>query len=1187
MPNQEMLILLNTLHERYNHGLSTGVNSEGGNFFYFGNGEVSLKQVVNAMEGECTRRESIPSVLAQEILFQLCVESYGKLHHSKDAAAVLQSGALERVVCEWKGAVAAQLLRDELFDAEQSVTTQDVTLVFDGGGQPGTALLPGNNDFVKSIKDALPEKKSKSWHVHLAARKGEAEQQPLLQTSERVIAIPAANLNGFVDAAKHTVWLECIPWLIEESPRSASDGSARVCFGDPLPCLDRRLIELLRKRLEKCKDDRADATAIQSFQEEIDAYLAEEHADKEKLLRETEAVLLAALLLRDALESQLTIRQLKDRYYVYLEHRPLAYLDEQALLCLHNPFSYVKSHAYLALKGEVERLLPQSACQDVVLDALSGPMAATAQDAQGRYTISHAAEALKELLKQFSQRATETIPVLLKKRIDGPDERLEETVLSRFNYQFADPVDRPSDFFSQKLACFQFLSTQEEQQDESSFYHGSLISRDWYTLDSKRRVYLPLGVVGAHLILPMLFRQDTANLVDIQLRADREYVTVSVQKKVFGVRYELLHTYQPEEIIELDGSHAPAAGVWPDLADAGSWRDFYTYLYFPSNTYKHDAAVYYPVGQDGGTSSRMIQHTGPFSAGHEQWQMAQSDRFPLFIELRYDNNTAGVIPCAAVDKPQMQDLSATLSIDFGMSSTVGTFLPDNHNRFEQMDNTRCAGYVSRDAHVSPNDADFAHVATSGIAWQFNSYLGIAHSGDSFLSHYLGAVSDENPSGAVFTIVRRYYDLQSKQEDQPFIHGNIQFVGTSNLPANTSQIYSGLKIVPHLTDMREANIRLFLKQILEMYWLRCYQEGISKLDMRFAYPLAMDQEQQQNLMSIMWELCEELSNKTGIQLSALRMTNESKAVQTYYRRRFEITGIEDNDVTVTMDIGGGTTDFSIIDYTQQGKGQEPPYYSTTLAGNKLFAYRLYGGQNEAVRAQKERLLASRPGQKQLAQNNRGYFTLLIDQLLRNGHPELREMVTQQDSPIHHVLVFELCLLGWTASLLYQNYMGARSATQRKTTICLAGNGSRFYYLLDQETQELIRKVIAGGSRSFDIVTSAEQKMEVAKGLSLMDPKDMVQVTANPRLHRRRPDALQQDMEELWKAFTKFLRNYHKYFGAHSVVRQIADDKEQLGRLKKDFMEACHSLTDWVEYLPILCEKLQIAGGETAEEEPSDE
>ena len=36
-----------------------------------------------------------------------------------------------------------------------------------------------------------------------------------------------------------------------------------------------------------------------------------------------------------------------------------------------------------------------------------------------------------------------------------------------------------------------------------------------------------------------------------------------------------------------------------------------------------------------------------------------------------------------------------------------------------------------------------------------------------------------------------------------------------------------------------------------------------------------------------------------------------------------------------------------------------------------------------------------------------------------------------------------------------------------------------------------------------------------------------------------------------------------------------------------MEACHDLTDWVEYLPILCEKLQIAGAETAEEETPDE
>lgn len=47
-------------------------------FYSLGNGKIPLQRIVDKLSGHCTRRESIPSVLAQEELFRLCVQQYGE-----------------------------------------------------------------------------------------------------------------------------------------------------------------------------------------------------------------------------------------------------------------------------------------------------------------------------------------------------------------------------------------------------------------------------------------------------------------------------------------------------------------------------------------------------------------------------------------------------------------------------------------------------------------------------------------------------------------------------------------------------------------------------------------------------------------------------------------------------------------------------------------------------------------------------------------------------------------------------------------------------------------------------------------------------------------------------------------------------------------------------------------------------
>lgn len=1209
MPEQNALVLLSALHNTFNHGLPTKEKFSYGQFFWIGAGDSALMKVANALKGECISRESIPSVLAQEILFELCVDSYGKNSQEGDHLDTLQSEALKQIVSQWKGTVAAHLLLDDLIKGlDDEIYVENIRYSTDANSMMSARVLPHENQFVKSMIDAIDSRTPKSWDVCLISRKPRGKKLPLFQLSPKTIVIPPADLNEFAESDGRSTWLKCIPWL-KVADEEQADDNPMIRFHDPLPFLNNSQLEKLLDLLKDIKNESSCKCkqAVQRFISDIEAH-RDISGPGESIMR-AEACILAALLLRDALSMHLPIRRIDDRLYVTMNGTPIAFLSEDKIIELHNPSSYLNDPEFNfeALYSQVMPLLEQKACYEHVYEMLQNKLSLTFTDHKGRRIDSPAVATLKKYLHDNGWKRHEAmISAVLKLNNGQDDDELTGEILSCFAYRFVPPLDKTLDFFSQKIVCFKAYSTSSDS--DNGLYAGSRIRNSWYKFTSSDgsecQVYLPFGRLGAYYLLKEINMKETTNAIDIVIEQNESRIEFSVRRKVDNTTYELRQAYGREDTYFLDGiDNAPAVGVWPDIryynGSLDTWKDFYIYAYFPNLQNRYEATVFYPPKYTEAypqyselIDNPLLPNTHRFSMGEERWLIRQCDRFPLYLELSYNNSTVGVIPCFAHSMHKRRDLHAILSIDFGMSSTVGSFCIVERNSAATWDGLQPAGFVARSTGLKIGaDLNTPQKAASGIVWQFNEQLGILSSSNHFLSELLNTVSiNDNQSGAVFSMIRRFSSAKA-EDTKPFYAGNIPYVGQSNLPEYDAHTASGLKMPIELSIPAMANMALFLKEILELYWFHCYQEGISSIELRFAYPLAMSMQRRDNLYQTVKSICTDLSDKTGIELTKLCVSNESSAVQTYCNKNSQLKGILERDILVTVDIGGGTTDFSILGSSIQSKATDiGHYYSTELAGNRMFAHSLFNSKNDKISEQREQIINAFPSLASQVRDNKQLFTTLIDYMMRINHKGLLQMITDTRSPMHHVLVFELCLLEWFANLLCKEVLKSFPQNNKPgVAVWLAGNGSRFYQLLDSNTKDNIRAVSSIESMSPQVFSSLEQKMEVAKGLTLMTdgmdelyPNAIQNPPADYESGSKKADGKGVDSQAIWTDFLNFLEKYHNCFKDFSVISPIMDSKEKKQKLKNEFTKECVSLSSLVAYFPMLCNIMNIAqtkGGDT--------
>jgi hypothetical protein len=121
-------------------------------------------------------------------------------------------------------------------------------------------------------------------------------------------------------------------------------------------------------------------------------------------------------------------------------------------------------------------------------------------------------------------------------------------------------------------------------------------------------------------------------------------------------------------------------------------------------------------------------------------------------------------------------------------------------------------------------------------------------------------------------------------------------------------------------------------------LYCRINGAIASEIRFAYPLAFPAGKQAQFRAQVDKLVSRAAKSAGMPNCVATFTSESQAVCSYFSSRPGIMRGKETSGIITLDIGGGTSDFS---YCRQNPNQTLCYcYSNTLGGHLLVGEYVY-------------------------------------------------------------------------------------------------------------------------------------------------------------------------------------------------------------------------------------------------------
>lgn len=1217
-------ILLSQLKDPNNPGVAAQSGGEQSGVFWLTNKRnTGLNAIEIALAGNNLQRESIPSPLAQEEIFKLCVKR------------ATPAGDNQHILRQWRGAVAARFLlnncfwganEDDLHCDQQSLRLEVAIPANIGGAVP--------NKFLEMMTKATG---TRQWEIVCVYRSRNADRQALLQISEEVVAIPAANLNVFLDDNSHQSWLTAIPWVVVQKGRKDKNEETlnTLEFDDPIDYLSVSQLEVLAdalsSKLHQPHPPRDAFNALTLFLTDVTnrLTLARKREWTDKQVEEWKRNLCVALLLRDALKTPLSVRDvdLKETGYlggsdgigVFLGRTPIAFLSPNILLDIHNPKALDHNEAFLLLNAQVCELLDNPSTQAILRVKL-------AMLAPHLLQLPWVAQLLGNLPQVNGTPLS--IPGVVHTLVEPEANLLVD--FSPFTSHFTRSYLNPNTLFSQILLLYTFdLKSESIHTSDEMLFYPPTIPTSWYTLPKEDNsglqaqtafVLLPLGVSGGRLLAEQQAYFGNPDLVDICLSVGKDeghqrQIHVTYSQSVNGIRYTFSKTYAAEQIQMLTTlQDIPAIGIWPNVLTeqlSPPWNTFYNFISYPHQNTRYSAEVFCSrEAAQPSASLDPIQLNVVGAAGFTSYSVQKTAIFPEFMLLKFNDSIAGVVPCRQQQSWPKHNHEVILAVDFGASSTVGAYIVTTGDRQAHNANALQAPLFT---------------ANSCVAWQLNQAYGEVESLQCFIPELMNVASDYNRSGALFSIVRRFNHAVGgviTGQPQLFLDGHIAYIG-DNPPIYEPFVYSGLKFSQLTATIRTGNIRLFLSQLLHLYFLRCHQLGAQAIQVRFAMPLVMPLARRMEFFLLMTEICNEVAGNTGIHLctpSGILFGSESRAVAAYFLSTR--IAMQNGDTLVTIDIGGGTTDFSCFQKTIGNAAiNADQYWSTLLAGRKMISERLFASApTSRLHKEAEKLMllstAPTPPEPVPASTVRGTakntdmdaFVLAFDQQMRKengtassagGIPPFHDLANQKESAVHSLLTFQLSLLMWFAGLLCdllqtsattaENEVlnDAGEVTDRQRIICLAGYGSNFYNILEPSTQKNIQRTALGEDADtiYHVVNSRAQKEEVAQGLLMLAENELTNELTNCNVattYEIGGVPATVPASTLWSSFREFMDRYVKIFTDDHTVCAFWHDKVCQNNLRRMFLANCTTLQDLCAYLPNLCRTIDIdqyPGGNT--------
>lgn len=1183
-----------------------------------------IEFIVRSMVGQANARNSIPDIRAQNLCFRYMMRNI-----NND-----RTDAIGNVYTQWCGALCAYILSPLVMAVCPGLSWQHIV---------AKDLNTPDDRLGRAIYNSLniPDSQSEQIDWHLLILQHNKTCIPILDYSKDQLAVPSASLEDSKIVSDVFPWvaashqfenpvdclslqaLEYIDQWLAHFVMSVS-GTKRQQDDELLSEASRFTVSDATTPGKQPKDLAAALQAIQNFRHSVQARM--EMLKLEDPYRDVWMTILQALLMRDLIDSGVYVVSVEDRmgsnrfardmeqaptddteqrthegilkrfsYAVFLGHQFLGFLDTTCGLWLYAPGYFGQTAEYRQLLQTVQRHLAQSELRQAYYGQLEHFM--------GSFTLASPLDsALRRQLEGVDVTKIYTLHPELKQLRQGEvtaPKRPFEMMGRICGYRCDD-----GRIFTQKL--FLYPSTDQGIYEFNHNNKWGIVNSAQEEKYRDRKALLPLTACGVTIVRNSEALQYDA-VFALEQDKDPEKIRATLRVQHGLVEYEWRSVYGNSTTKLCEVSDMPAVCYWPNgVANEGDppWKIYYTYVHF----HEKDVPIRYASSVYNANGNKLTRNTLPViqflgkDSTHYAWQTHPSNVPPSFCTLEEDGQCLGSVLFGKPETFPAFTRDALLAIDFGTTTTTGAVLLDKNRK----------GNISTPL--------FTH---SVLKWEMKGVFGSMWSLNQFVADQLNCLGSHNGSGAFFSAFARFTPQERVREEQPseneelqlepadaystsqkpltqsaraqrqnlFIDGHIYYYGDSMHNDNPmgNHRYVGLKLreLENGLAWAEDNISMFLRQVLEMYLLYCRLNGSRVKSILFAYPLAFSTKEQEIFRGKVRVLLSQLVENAGLEPFEPDIRSESQAVCAYFASIPRIQAAMLDKGIITLDIGGGTTDYSHC-MVNKNAGNLCEFYSNFMGGQRMLAEypyqckRLVDGGNRValewlyeglqqvadqgsddVKTDIAAFLTELRGQ---TVNQKESFVFCIDRFV-SLRPEVFRTVLQ--TPAFHeqymLLLLELTLLLWFGYLV-----GMRSQVRDNTRdlpIYLAGNGSNLFTMISQADLAEMQKVICEqGKVNLTVVPSDRPKREVAEGLlqsvvTFGDGKSQCELGAP------------STPGELWTAFSSLIARFVNAFEAHDgkvleCLKDVLGAREKSA--KEQFLARNQSLQELCVYLVTFCD-----------------
>lgn len=1082
-----------------------------------------LAIVLENMEGRRDDRASIPSALAQIDALAMMLEHLRPSSNSKPAS-------VSKTIDQWRGAITLLLFSPLLSSQRAPLYWEEHTV-----NQNDT------NIFLRSLNSALdmfPPAENNAKTFEALCVKSTNWGYPLFLYRDKCIVVPAA-------CGVERSYFR-LPWTEDKDDPNAP---TTVQLNDP-----RGLLGLSARKL---LSDQLTALSVQPEHANIHIALSEFARDLRNSIPAPEAYyedkgkvevdLLKALLLRNMLNMETTLQivptlcpptatgmtALMDKlqskkiindpakyfqeiapYTVLLNGEAVAYLNEKDLLWCPFPGAVIhkSNSAYEQLRS--------------ALDALPS-------DVQER-ALYHQIQAMERISNWKNH------PLINALKKDNPNIR---GGVDDVHVPLVIPMAAENEA-SLVGTCFEPLKLLiiSQNGDQELFAEEALLVRDTrlYDMDeaedlfdSEERVmsvacpiengqvgffsgFYPLGKLGADTIARNGYSLQSILSPELRQLDGTLRLSLSLSIVEHRICYEITSSYDKGKnlfVTESNQADLPSIALWPNIQDdtgSDSWKVFYSFIVYHPAEYSNrfTAKVYDSNGLCTSSIIKLDKDVGKYG---RRWQTCLTSSRPQYAIFYMNGHSIGIVSFEDRNAKRLtrREKRLILCLDYGTTSTIGyvydpadregVFIPIDDNHF------RCYvrnEEISRPAAMYFMDTGFglpSQGASGSLAGRQGSILSIFHSFDKEFTN----ISSSNTIGL-----------------KPFLDGHIFYAQTKDMNgAERDDLYTGLKIdLKNSTSTSMA--KTFLKQLLYFFLLICREKQASHVEIRYAVPEALDEQSLDKLQHIYEQIVAPLSNEVGMEITLKGPAWESLAAGAHFRNLSRPNAAVLQQGILVLDIGGGTSDYSFWRQGKSVKSGDPVVAlqgcSNMLAGREMFARVLQNAISTGRRDIVEELLEAIKEEVQggesrgvveewckqvseLSENNirlLDRLTLLVD-VLMNKAPFLLRRVFEKGKcqRLLEVISFNIGLLLWIARMLHASITGRYDYMRRqeKLVVCLAGNGSNYFFVLPKERQDKLTdmlriqiqsghsQVYVNGTQGGAMETRDLTKQEIVRGL----------------------------------------------------------------------------------------------------------